>query len=144
MKITTSQLRKIIREEVAAISLGGGKDPNRFLHGSESGHPHDDEGYMVKSRLYSLKKMAHDICELTQPEDQFPGWVQDHISVAHENLQQVHGYLTGDEALRSYSMKKPGMAESVLRESHSRITREEKEAWLRGEWGFESEDGIED
>lgn len=106
----------------------------RFLHGED---PHDDEGSMVKSRLYSMKEMAKDVCDILNPSDQLPGWVQDHISVAHENLQQVHGYLMGKE----HSMEH-GMMESkkALSEAHNRVTREEMDAWMRGDWGFVSEE----
>lgn len=103
MKITAQQLRRLIREEVEAISLKHDEDPDRFLHGFESGHPVDDEGYMTKSRLLSMEKMARDVCDLLKAGDQLPGWVQDHVAVSHENLQQVHGYLMGDEALRNHS-----------------------------------------
>lgn len=142
MKLTTAQLRKLIKEELA--SAMGGKDPQRFLHGHESGHPNDDEGYMVKLRLVAIKKMAAEICELVEMGDQFPGWVQDHIAVAHENLHQVHGYLTGDEAIRQYAEKQPGtvsVAEALKRidEGHLRITAEEISAWRSGDWGFMSE-----
>lgn len=134
MKITSTQLKQIIAEEVKSAIAGkknlseamspitpdeveawksgnwgyvsgdepamdmgmemGSEDPNRFLHGKDG---HDDEGSMVKSRLHSMKEMAKDICDIVQPADQLPGWVQDHISVAHENLQQVHGYLMGQQ-----------------------------------------------
>lgn len=138
MKITTTQLKQIIAEEIASAIAGkknlseamtritpdeveawksgnwayvsgdesapaepvdmgmemGSEDPNRFLHGKDG---HDDEGSMVKSKLHSVKEMSKDICDTLQPTDQLPGWVQDHISVAHENLQQVHGYLMGKQ-----------------------------------------------
>jgi len=77
-------------------------DNDRFLHGSEHGEAHDDEGYMAKSQLASMKEMAYEVCELLDGDDQLPGWVQNHISVAHENLQQIHGYLTGDTKLQAY------------------------------------------
>lgn len=110
------------------------ESPERFLHGED---PHDDEGSMVKSRLYSMKEMAKDVCDILNPSDQLPGWVQDHISVAHENLQQVHGYLMGKE----HSMEH-GVMESkkTLSEAHNRVTREEMDAWMRGDWGFVSEE----
>lgn len=98
MRLTATELRRIIKEEYAlALASAGGKDPQRFLHGED---PEDDEGSMVKGRLYSMKEMAEEVCELLHSGDQLPGWVQDHIAVAHENLQQVHGYLTGSEALK--------------------------------------------
>ena len=131
MKITAQQLRRLIREEVEAISLNSGEDHDRFLHGFESGHPVDDEGYMTKSRLYSMKKMAHEICDLLETGDQLPAWVQDHIAVSHENLQQVHGYLTGDEALRNYSDDMHGMEN--LDEKKSKEAKDKEDADGDGE-----------
>lgn len=77
-------------------------DDDRFLHGSEHGEAVDDEGYMAKSQLASMKEMAYEVCELLDGDDQLPGWVQNHLAVAHENLQQVHGYLTGDAKMQAY------------------------------------------
>jgi hypothetical protein len=194
MKLTPSQLRNIIREEVKKATSGKknlseamtritedeiaawkngdlgyvsgdampepGHDHQEFLHGSDEGHPHDDEGYMVKSRMASMKKMAEDVCGLLDSEDQLPAWVQDHVAVAHENLQQVHGYLMGDEEMRSHqevssAVEPVGMdmpigesrnrKSSNLNEAHARVTQEEMRAWMRGDWGFVSEtDSIED
>ncbi len=117
-------------------------DHNQFLHGFDDGHPQDDEGGMVKSRMYSMKKMAAEVCGLLDDDDQLPGWVQDHISVAHENLRQVHGYLMGENAKASHDMTNESRRNrsKLMRESHARITKEEMEAWGRGEWGFTSED----
>ena len=148
MKLTASQLRRIIKEEVSAVM---GKDPQRFLHGFESGHPMDDEGYMIKSRMADVKEMAETICTLLDMGDQLPAWVQDLVASAHTDLEHVKDYLVGDEKIRSY--KKPsapaGMSgvptESrrrsgkTLKEGHSRITDAEFAAWKRGDWGFVSE-----
>jgi len=118
--------------------MDDGDDPERFLHGED---PHDDEGSMVKSRLYSMKQMSADLCDLLNPEDQLPGWVQDHISVAHENMQQVHGYLMGRQHAVEHEMSSGDVVESKgrLNESHNRVTKEEMDAWMRGDWGFVSE-----
>jgi hypothetical protein len=145
MKLTASKLRQIVREEV---SLAKSEDSTRFLHGSDSGHPMDDEGYMAKSQMASLKEMATEVCDLLNDEDQLPGWVQSHIAVAHENLQQVHGYLMGDEKMRSQHQPQsmmPLVPESFKRfnklaEGHNRITTQEIEEWKKGNWGFLEED----
>lgn len=118
------------------MSMMAGEDPERFLHGKD---PHDDEGSMVKSRLYSMKQMAKDVCDILNPADQLPGWVQDHISVAHENLQQVHGYLMGQQHATERGMME-SKRKQTLSEVHNRITKEEMDAWMRGDWGFVSED----
>lgn len=118
------------------MSMMMGDDPERFLHGKD---PHDDEGSMVKSRLYSMKQMAKDVCDILNPADQLPGWVQDHISVAHENLQQVHGYLMGQQHATERGMME-SKPKKTLSEAHNRITKEEMDAWMRGDWGFISED----
>lgn len=125
MKIKISQLKKIIREELAAVSLE--KSPDEFLHKNSAGVFQDDEGQMIKSKMSSIKSMAYDICNVLDDEDQLPGWAQDHVSVAHENLQQVHGYLTG------VSKQTP------MHEGHSRITSAEMKQWSKGNWGFVSE-----
>ena len=108
---------RITEEEVAAWKSGDWgfnsqqdsvtsklDDHERFLHGSESGHPMDDEGYMVKSRMAAMKTMAADICELLDAEDQLPGWVQDLVASSHSDMQHVHDYLMGDEEMRSNTM----------------------------------------
>lgn len=124
------------------MDMTDSQDTERFLHGHEHGHPHDDEGAMVKSRLYSVKEMAHDLCDTIENEDQLPGWVQDHISIAHENLQQVHGYIMGQQNAVEHGkqLDRIGEAKTTLSEAHNRITKEEMDAWMRGEWGFTSEE----
>lgn len=76
-------------------------DDDRFLHGSEHDEALDDEGCMAKSQLSSMKEMVYDVCELLDGDDQLPDWVQNHLAVAHENLQQVHGYLTTDVKMQA-------------------------------------------
>lgn len=170
-KNLSEAMTRITEDEVAAWKKGDwgyvsgdsaqepGHDHQEFLHGSDEGHPHDDEGYMVKTRMASMKKMAEDVCGLLDSEDQLPAWVQDHIAVSHENLQQVHGYLMGDVEMRSHEQV-PGHDEHAqmdmpvesrnlksknLNESHSRVTQEEMRAWMRGDWGFVSEtDSVEE
>jgi len=97
MKLKINQLRRIIKEEMES------NDSERFLHGYEEGSPIDDEGNMIKGRMAGLKRMAEEICELTQDGDQFPAWVQDLVAQAHETLSHVHDYLLNDEDMRDYS-----------------------------------------
>lgn len=91
MRLTLKDLKRIIKEEYESVGIGE-KDPSRFLHGED---PDDSEGAMAKGKLGSVGEMSEELMSLLQDGDQLPGWVQDHISVAHENLQQVHGYLMG-------------------------------------------------
>ena len=125
-------------------------DHERFLDGAESGHPTDDEGYMIKSRMSSMKTMASDICGLLDAEDQLPSWVQDLVSSSHSDMQHVYDYLMGDESIRSYTKTPTQNVGSVageshlrktrrLAEGHARITQEEFAAWQNGDWGFVSE-----
>jgi hypothetical protein len=165
-KNLSEAMTRITEDEVAAWKNGDwgyvsgdamsepGHDHQEFLHGSDEGHPHDDEGYMVKSRMASMKKMAEDICGLLDSDDQLPAWVQDLVATSHNDLQHVHDYLMGDEEMRSYE-EVPSMVEPVktdmlmgesrnhkakgLHEAHARVTEEEMRAWMRGDWGFVSE-----
>lgn len=136
MKLSAAQLRRIIMEEV---SLAKGGDATRFLHGSESGQPFDDEAYMVKIQMDAIKKMAEEVCEMLKSGDQLPAWLQSHVAVAHENLRQAHGYLVGDAAVDA-KMQESKRSKKNLVEAHKRITQEEIAAWKSGNWGFISED----
>jgi len=157
MKLTSTQLRRIIKEEINNVTSRRGRlseahariteeefaqwksgnwgyvaedhhevglakhdDPTRFLHGSDSGHPMDDEGYMVKSRMTSMKEMAAKICELLDSDDQLPGWVQDLVATSHNDLQHVHDYLMGDEKMRSYEKASMQQTLPVVGESRRR------------------------
>jgi hypothetical protein len=156
MKLTATQLRRIIKEEVSKVTtrrsrlseghariteeefaqwksgnwgfvaedhhgltLAKDDDSSRFLHGSDEGHPMDDEGYMVKSRMASMKKMAADICGLLDSGDQLPAWVQDLIATSHNDVKHVHDYLMGDEEMRAHK-KSPEQMMSVVGESRKR------------------------
>jgi hypothetical protein len=170
MKLTTTHLRSLIKEAITRITedemaawksgnlgyVSGDSvetdfdDNDRFLHGSEHGEAHDDEGYMAKSQLAGMKEMAYEVCELLDGDDQLPGWVQNHLAVAHENLRQVHGYLTGDAKMQAYEDSElPAPAQmampearqrriKMLSEGMARITEEELDAWSKGDWGFVS------
>ena len=151
MKLTSRQLRNIIEQEVKHLKSSG-DDTQRFLHGSDSGHPMDDEGYMVKSRMASMKKMAQELCDLLEDEDQLPAWVQDLLATSHNDLKHVHDYMMGDEVMRGketsprvvMSMESKSRRKSTLREAHSRITPDEMRAWMKGDWGFVDSDKTDD
>ena len=137
---------RITEEEMAAWKSGdwgftskspSGHDHQEFLHGHESGSPMDDEGDMVKSRMASMKKMAAEICDMLDADDQLPAWAQDLLATSHNDLRHVHDYLVGGRSL-SHSQ----VSEARLVEVHNRITSKEIAAWKRGDWGFVSE-GLE-
>lgn len=63
----------------------------KYLHDPD-GRP-EDEGAMAKAQLQGISETAKDLEALLVDEDQLPGWVQEHITVAEENLAQVASYL---------------------------------------------------
>jgi len=69
------------------------EDSEFFLHGHEGGEPSDEEGQMSKYQLHRIKQMSYILCDMLEAGDQLPAWVQDHISVAHENISQVLSYM---------------------------------------------------
>lgn len=77
-------------EEIDADRLD---DKEFFLHGYESDAPIDEEGQMAKSQLHRIKQISYMLCDMLESGDQLPAWVQDHVSVAHENLGQVFSYM---------------------------------------------------
>ena len=105
MRITAKQLRKLISEAAASgLSedhdiehydeyLDDEDDSEFFLHGYEDGHAHDAEGSMAKSQLHRVKTMSDMLCDIIEEDDQLPSWVQSHIAIAYENLNQVMSYM---------------------------------------------------
>lgn len=103
MKITVKQLKKLLENldlEVLAEDHDedydmedNGDDSEFFLHGYERGEPHDAEGNMAQYQLHRVKQMSQMMCDMLEGGDQLPAWVQDHLSVAHENLGQVFSYM---------------------------------------------------
>lgn len=105
MRITAKQLRKLISEAAASgLSedhdiehydeyLDDEEDSEFFLHGYEDGHAHDAEGSMAKSQLHRVKTMSDMLCDIIEEDDQLPSWVQSHIAIAYENLNQVVSYM---------------------------------------------------
>lgn len=103
MKITKAQLRRIIKEASEFNDIDdevdydeyedNDDDSEYFLHGYDDDAPNDEEGRMAKYQLSRVMKMAAMLSDMLEPDDQLPGWVQDHISVAHENLGQVFSYM---------------------------------------------------
>lgn len=110
MKLTIKDLKSVIREEYDSWGIGE-KNPTRFLHGED---PQDSEGAMAKGKLISICEMAAELADLLQDEDQLPGWTQDHISVAHENIQHVHGYLIYKDSSNAQS----DVSEGFIRYRH--------------------------
>lgn len=63
----------------------------KFLHDPD-GSP-EDEGEMAQNLLSRIQTMSEMLSGMMVADDQLPGWVQSHITVAHENLAQVMSYM---------------------------------------------------
>jgi len=100
MRITAKQLKRLIKE-AAVSSLNEDHDLDQydeymdddngstfFLHGDE-----DEEGAMAKGQLHRIKEISYMICDMVEEDDQLPAWVQSHIAIAYENLNQVLSYM---------------------------------------------------
>jgi hypothetical protein len=55
----------------------------------------EQEGGMSVSNLARTKQMAQDLLELIEPSDSIPGWVFAKLTSVYEDLNDVHGYITG-------------------------------------------------
>lgn len=65
------------------------QERTKYLHHGDS----EPEGEMVKSQLQRICKLADMLDGLLVDDDQLPSWVQQHIAVAQENLEQVASYI---------------------------------------------------
>jgi hypothetical protein len=88
----TAALLAVLRKVAADMEMPmEGAASTRFLHNPESGVA--PEGGMVLGKLHRISEMAQMLMGILEANDQLPPWVQDHVSVAYENLDQVFGYL---------------------------------------------------
>jgi hypothetical protein len=62
----------------------------------------DNEGRMSKATLRRASEDAELINSMIREQEQLPAWVQEHISLAAENLQSVKQYM---QSLRMYEQK---------------------------------------
>ena len=83
MKITKRQLKRIIKEEMEAISLEKGRN-------LDSGKP---EGKMTRSQLHHIAEYAAELHEMIQDEDDLPEWVQSQISSMASDIGKIKHYL---------------------------------------------------
>lgn len=58
--------------------------------------PEEKEGVSYKAKLEELVNMAKKACE-ELPEDELPSWVQDKIVIAKEHLNDILGWIHGEE-----------------------------------------------
>lgn len=66
-------------------------EQTRFLHNPEA--KTDPDGRMSKSQLSHISTIAGQLDKIMDMDDELPGWVTQHISVAQENLEQVLSYI---------------------------------------------------
>ena len=93
MKISKRQLRRIIQEELAHISLPAAidsleipfKQPRVMGQGGSAG--------MAKSQLFHIAKNAQSLHDKLNDEDQLPEWAQSKIAVMKSMLDAVYDHL---------------------------------------------------
>lgn len=67
-------------------------DKTRYLH--DPSDRSDPDGQMTKSQLSHISDIARRLDGMMAGDDELPGWVPQHISVAQENLEQVLSYIS--------------------------------------------------
>jgi len=110
MKISESDLRKIIREKIKHLVMDDAifKDRNldglhnqRDIPGSHQGRnlsygqvkSDDKEGRSTKKYLYSIIKNATDLYDLIYDDDDLPEWIQSKIARSADKISDVSDYL---------------------------------------------------
>lgn len=86
MKITKRQLRRIIREECAAL------EQHTEPAGRDLGYG-EGEGRMSKSQLYKVARYAQSLHDMIHDDDDLPEWVQSKIAVMASNIGKIKHYL---------------------------------------------------
>jgi serine protease inhibitor len=56
------------------------------------------EGDMVMSQLQSMMRNAKELCDMIEPETDFPEWVQSKITLAQDYIQTANDYMKTEMA----------------------------------------------
>jgi len=124
MKITANQLRRIIKEEI-----------------SQDHHTEEAADNLFRSTLGNIRE-----CEIAL--DRLLNWIDaaDYSSALDPKLSEEEWTAAQKIAKIAENIVKqvqklkliPGSQVADLNESYKPITREEMNAWMRGDWGFET------
>jgi len=118
MKISKSQLRRMIREVMADLEEDAifsrpdilGLQPEKDIHGDKkspcdiensqgrnlsygSGPSPDNESRMTKSQLFKVARYAQSLHDMLQDSDDLPEWVQSKIAVMDNDIGKIKHYL---------------------------------------------------
>ena len=80
MKITKTQLRQIIEEEISALA-----------------EEEEGEGYMAVSQLEYMKEIIPKIQQYVNDASDLEEWVESKITLAHEYIETVYGHFEGTD-----------------------------------------------
>ena len=80
MKLTKSQLRQIIEEEINALA-----------------EEEEGEGYMAVSQLEYMKEIIPKIQQYVNDASDLEEWVESKITLAHEYIETVYGHFEGTD-----------------------------------------------
>ena len=157
MKITTAQLRRIIREEVTKVlSESAGLSDEMLDINLDSLNPDqkrfldnllDMDSDQLASQYSDITKEMSGRRSMVSPGTTDAEVIKMIMDEAYPELD-IYGYEPAVpqkslSTLTKNKMKQMSMGESHdrnLNESHKPITKEEMDAWMRGDWGFISED----
>ena len=86
MKITKRQLKKIIKEEVEAVSLN-----------SPPSHHHNDDGEigMAINQLQAISATAIELSEMIREQNYVPEWGDGKIATVLDRLNSIRSYMLG-------------------------------------------------
>ena len=80
MKITKTQLRQIIEEEIAALA-----------------EEEEGEGYMAVSQLEYMKEIIPKIQQYVNDESDLEEWIESKLTLAKEYIETVYGHFEGTD-----------------------------------------------
>jgi hypothetical protein len=96
-RLSESVRRRIIREEIEAITLAKADDyhpaPNSSGGKKFEDHGAGEQAGMIKSNLYSIASKAQSLHDMIGDTDELPEWVQEKIAVADEMVDTIKDYL---------------------------------------------------
>ena len=57
----------------------------------------EEEGKMYLQDLQEIASLATPLREMIDPKEDLEAWIQDKITIAHHNMEAIHGYYKSQE-----------------------------------------------
>ena len=130
MKISKRQLRRIIKEEKAALAV---EEPSHV----------DEEVSMAVNQLQAIAATAIELSDLIRDMDYVPEWGDGKIAVVLDKLTSIRSYMVGKSISETAKLKiTSSQLKRIIKEEKAKLLKEQPTGWDNFSPEAEAEDEM--